>query len=202
MSKHLSPFFQIALLSLAIVAVFMLPGFMLPGTTTGAEPDLDAAQLDRFTHPDGADYFALSLKPTAAVPTAVAYDVVVLMDTSASQTGPYRTKALAALDALLAGLGPKDQVKLIAVDLNAIPMTEVFVAPDHCRGCRLYGRSGPSAGAGLHRRRDERGELVGHRVIRKVGRRAARRPSEREQLRRRSPPGHAVARRASRRHGR
>ena len=61
------------------------------------------------------------------MPAAKQHDVVVLVNTSASQTGEYRDKALAALDVLLANLGPQDRVQLMAVDLDASPMTPGFV---------------------------------------------------------------------------
>ncbi|MBN2216822.1 MAG: hypothetical protein JW719_05565, partial [Pirellulales bacterium] len=95
----------------------------------GAESGSEAARLNVFSHPDGATYFALSLKPTveAAVPDGT--DVVILFDTSSSQTGIFRENALTALDSLLAGLGPKDRVKIFAVDLNAIAMNGEFAAP-------------------------------------------------------------------------
>ena len=89
-----------------------------------------AAHMDTFSTPDGANYFALSMKPAAAVPAAGPRDIVVLFNTSASQMGEYRAKALEALKGFLAGLGAGDRVRLVAVDLNAIPLTKTFVAPD------------------------------------------------------------------------
>ena len=60
---------------------------------------------------------------------AAAHDVVVLIDTSASQTGDFRDKGLAALDSMLAGLRETDRVQLLAVDLNSVPLTDgEFVA--------------------------------------------------------------------------
>ena len=44
--------------------------------------------------------------------------------------GEYRAKAFEALRGFLAGLGAGDRVHLVAVDLNAIPLTKTFVAPD------------------------------------------------------------------------
>src|SRR6185295_10816072 len=61
------------------------------------------------------------------IPAADKCDVVVLFDTSASQTSTYRDKALASLDILLAGLHESDRVKLVAVDLQALPLTDAFV---------------------------------------------------------------------------
>ena len=88
------------------------------------------SRLATFRTATGEEYFALSLSAKSAVPTAEAHDVVVLFDTSASQTGVYRDDSIAALESMLASLGKQDRVKLVAVDLNAIPLTEGFVSAD------------------------------------------------------------------------
>jgi tetratricopeptide (TPR) repeat protein len=51
------------------------------------------------------------------------------LDTSASQAGEYRADGIASLKALLAGLKAEDRVQLIAVDVNAVPLSEGFVRP-------------------------------------------------------------------------
>ena len=89
----------------------------------------EGARLSTYDKPGGGSYFALSLSPTAASPTvappkAAAHDIVVLIDTSASQTGDFRDKGLAALNSMLAALGDSDRVQLLAVDLNAVPLTD------------------------------------------------------------------------------
>ena len=55
-------------------------------------------------------------------------DIVIVFDTSASQTGVYRETGIAALEACLAKLTPTDRVQLLAADLEARPLTEKFVA--------------------------------------------------------------------------
>ncbi|HEY1598647.1 MAG TPA: hypothetical protein VGG64_03545, partial [Pirellulales bacterium] len=94
---------------------------------SGAEPAKNPARLDTFAK-DGESFFALSLSPTIPKPAAKPRDVVILFDTSASQAGAYRDKALAALESTLAALAPTDRVRLFAVDLNAIPLMEKFSA--------------------------------------------------------------------------
>jgi len=114
----------LASLPVALVAVTLaVTGVM------GGEPGPEAARLDAFTHADGANYFALSLKPDQSVPAAGPHDVVVLFDTSATQEGEYRDQGLSALKTLLSDLSPDDRVQLVAVDVNAVPMTESFVGP-------------------------------------------------------------------------
>ena len=111
----------IPLAVLALLAVFS-------AASHAAEPSPEAVRLDRYAPGDGQSFFALSLTPTVPAPAAAAHEVVVLFDTSASQTGVYREKSLRALDALLASLTPNDRVHLVAVDVNAIPLTPGFVS--------------------------------------------------------------------------
>jgi von Willebrand factor type A domain len=84
-------------------------------------------RLATYDKAPGESYFALSVMPKVAPAAQQANDVVVLFDTSASQAGVFRDDGLAALDSLLAGLGPNDRVHLMAVDVNAVPMNEGFV---------------------------------------------------------------------------
>ncbi len=118
--------------ALAMASVVIARG---AGPVNSTEPSLaagaakSAARLDTFAK-DGDTYFALSLSPTTPRPAVKPRDVVILFDTSASQTGAYREKAMAALDATLAGLGAGDQVRLYAVDLNTIPLMDRFAAPN------------------------------------------------------------------------
>ena len=55
---------------------------------------------------------------------------MILADTSASQAGLFRADSLLAVRTLMERLDPKDRVKLIAVDLDAVPLTEQFVEAD------------------------------------------------------------------------
>ncbi|HET6884120.1 MAG TPA: VWA domain-containing protein, partial [Pirellulales bacterium] len=80
--------------------------------------------------PDGTTYFALKLSPQLAQPKVQPIDLVVMFDTSASQVGVFREKALGALSALLASLDANDRVALVAVDVNAVPLTQSLVAPN------------------------------------------------------------------------
>lgn len=87
-------------------------------------------QLSTFTKADGQTYFALCVTPTAEQPASVPHDIAVVVDTSASQINEYRGRSLAALEALLASLDPADRVQLLAADLEAVALTEQFVASD------------------------------------------------------------------------
>ncbi|MGD9125831.1 MAG: VWA domain-containing protein, partial [Planctomycetia bacterium] len=106
----------------------LLPFVVLAATTLLAATDalgVEAAHMDRYTHSDGTSYYALSLKPTVAVKPAANHDVVVLVDTSASQVGKFRDKQLATLKAFLAELKPGDRVTILASDLETVPMGKV-----------------------------------------------------------------------------
>ena len=114
--------------SVALVAIALVT----QATGNAAEPAKPTAEASRvFSYKqDGATYFALSLQPPASTAPATApSDIVVLFDTSASQVGDYRTKALAVLRGMLATLGEKDRVHLYSVDIGAVPLTKTFVAP-------------------------------------------------------------------------
>ena len=88
------------------LATLSLVAAVLAIAADAAEPGADAAHLQTYTAADGVNYFALSLKPDANLPAAEGHDVVVLLDTSASQTGPFRTEGLAVLKAALDSLSP------------------------------------------------------------------------------------------------
>ncbi len=83
---------------LAILAAGTLVAGTPRSDVIGAKPSPEAARLERFAHPDGTNYFALSLRPPRAPTPAAAQNIVVLFDTSASQTGKYRADAVRAFD--------------------------------------------------------------------------------------------------------
>ena len=121
-------------LSMPVLAAFVAGcALFLPGTTHAqsrsqtARPQ--AARLDQAEQADGTSYFALSLEPDAASTGTRPHDVVVLFDTSASQTGRFRDKALAVLKQTLAALPAEDRVQIVAVDIDPVPLTSEFVGP-------------------------------------------------------------------------
>ncbi len=114
----------------ALPVVILVACGLVNQFAAGANALAATAKIDAFTAPDGVTDFAVSLKPGETAASTAPRDVVVLFSTSASQTGEYRAKAIEALRGVLAGLTGKDRVQLMAVDLNAVPMTKAFVAPD------------------------------------------------------------------------
>ena len=110
-------------------------------------------------------YFALSLSPAVPRPAVKPRDVVILFDTSASQSGAYREKALVALESTLAALAPADRVRLYAVDLNAIPLMEKFSAANGPETRQALSGAAWADAAGRHRhgrRLGSHGRLLRH----------------------------------------
>lgn len=118
-------FVRWAVLPLAMIAAVGLINQLV----MGAGPSSVSAHMDTFTSPDGVTDFALSLK-LGETASAGPHDVVILFNTSAGQTGDFRTKAIETLKGVLAGLPAGDRVHLLAVDLNAVPLTKTFVCAE------------------------------------------------------------------------
>ena len=100
-----------------------------PMTNAGERMYDGSASVRTFAPREGEVYFAVELRPKLAHPALRPSQILVLFDTSASQAGEFREKALQALGECLANLAANDRVKLLAVDLQAIPLTDGFVAP-------------------------------------------------------------------------
>src|SRR5262249_10164818 len=64
----------------------------------------------RYEIPGGGSVFALSLR-AEALPAPGAHDVVILLDTSASQSGAYREQGLKVLETCLGALSSRDRVR-------------------------------------------------------------------------------------------
>ena len=80
----------------------------------------ETGKLITYDNSSGESYFALSLTPPPAPQATQSRDILVLFDTSASQTGAYRDDAINALKSFLANLEDTHRVKLMAVDLDAV----------------------------------------------------------------------------------
>ncbi|MCH8830916.1 MAG: VWA domain-containing protein, partial [Planctomycetes bacterium] len=89
------------------------------------------AQIFSYSAQDGQTYFALSLKAKALPADARPHDHVVLVDTSASQSGEHRKQAFAVVKSFLGSLPKGDRVKLYAVDMKAEPLMAEFAAADN-----------------------------------------------------------------------
>ncbi|MES2790316.1 MAG: hypothetical protein V4719_11965, partial [Planctomycetota bacterium] len=85
----------------------------------------------QYRTPDGTSYSALVL-PAPALPamSAEVRDHVLIVDTSASQCGSFRTRSLALAGIVCRALPTGDRVQLIAADVAAESLTAGFVAAD------------------------------------------------------------------------
>ncbi len=110
-------------LAAALVVAAVFTSRFAQGDTAIPEPSLHT-----YATADGTAYFALNLVPNVPVADAGPRDVVILFDTSASQTGLIRQKAIESLEALVADLRSDDRVLLLAVDLEAVPMSRGWMA--------------------------------------------------------------------------
>ena len=103
---------------------FVFPFCLMAGAVLQA--DVQKSNLQTHRDVDGQTYFALSLRPTIKEPAQRQRDILVLVDTSASQTGLFREDALEAVDTIVSGLRQDERIHIMAVDLEAKPMTTGF----------------------------------------------------------------------------
>jgi len=94
----------------------------------GVQAATPTGRMATFEKSPGESYFALSLT-TQVDAKSKPTDVVILVDTSASQVGQFREQSLEAVKSVLQSLGESDRVKLMAVDLNAVELLGEFSAP-------------------------------------------------------------------------
>ena len=118
------------LFSLVVLPLFIAAAAVPAAGVSGAKPGDQAARLDYFAHPDGTNYFALSLKPSIAPPPAGSHNMVVLFDTSASQAGEFRTEALKTLKDDACQSGPRRPRPTDGGRHQRHPADEAFVAPN------------------------------------------------------------------------
>ncbi len=78
-----------------------------------------------FRAPDGETFLAVGLRTAQPEPGATSH--VVLVDTSASQIGEYRSLALATVTEFLSRLPQDHTVSLMAIDVHCVALTDGFV---------------------------------------------------------------------------
>ena len=117
------------------VAFALAAGLLTAPATHSAEKPVSAsAKVYSYTAPDGQSYFAVALQPKhlPVRQTTAPRDHVVLVDTSASQTGGHRVQAMGVVKSFLGSLPAGDRVSVFAVDTTMRPLTDglVAVAPE------------------------------------------------------------------------
>ena len=112
------------------LSVALLVGFMsVASGNTLTEFGTESARLATFDNATGETAFALSLSPDINEVKEPASDIVIYVDTSASQTGLYRKDSLITLRRLLKKLNAEDKVRLFAVDIEPVEITKGFISP-------------------------------------------------------------------------
>jgi hypothetical protein len=111
----------LVVLSFGVLCMWGVAGETISGTGL-------ASGLIRFDVPGGESVFALSVKAGSLNSTGPR-DIVIVVDTSASQTGEHRQQALAVLDSCLANLDAADRVRLLAVDTQVKSLSREFASP-------------------------------------------------------------------------
>lgn len=110
---------------------YLMAGCVVALACQSAHAEAVTGPVGTYTTPEGETYFSMSLSLNQEAPASDAgRDVVVLFDTSASQTGEYRTTALAALRSCLNELNAQDRVQVMAVDLQARPLNAELAPAD------------------------------------------------------------------------
>jgi hypothetical protein len=104
---------------------------ILQGSLSAGEPSTKAARLATYDDATGETTFALSLNPEINDAASLPSDVVIFVDTSASQTGAFKHDSIATLEKLLSNLSVEDRVKIIAMDVDPVELhNNGFVRPD------------------------------------------------------------------------
>ncbi|MCH2183835.1 MAG: VWA domain-containing protein, partial [Mariniblastus sp.] len=114
-------------LFIALMAV-SVPSFA--ATNSLNEFGNETARLATFDNAQGETSFALSLSPQLDARKQLPSDIVIFVDTSASQTGVFKKDSIATLKHLMNGLTRDDRVKLVAMDIDPVELTSGFVRVD------------------------------------------------------------------------
>ena len=112
------------------LSVAMLAGIIsIASGSTLDEFGTESGRLATFDNATGETAFAMSLSPELDAIQDASSDIVIYVDTSASQTGLYRKDSLITLRRLLNKLNIEDRVRLFAVDIEPVELTKGFVDP-------------------------------------------------------------------------
>ncbi len=103
----------------SLYSAFMVVLLVVGPAMAQKKPEANAtSRWATFTDASGANYFALSLQATGDLPVSDQIEVAIIVDTSASQTGPVRLESLEVLEELAAGLPLNAKVALLACDVK------------------------------------------------------------------------------------
>ena len=97
---------------LSIVTASLVAYSFLFVTSLAIAQDNQDSQMVTFEKATGGTFYALSLKPNIPINDDRGTDVLILFDTSASQTGLYRDDATESLKSMLSSFGDDVRVKI------------------------------------------------------------------------------------------
>ena len=139
-TQNLSPFIA-QRMTLAVAVVVLLFGGLIATSAQAGEGGGEGAgkgasiRIATFDLDASSRYFAASIQPEAdealikATSQADA-DVVVVIDTSASQAGEFRADSMKALRGVVSKLRDADRVRVFAADVRATDLSEAFLPVD------------------------------------------------------------------------
>lgn len=119
---------QVALRGISVALLVLGLQVTFSSESQGSDPVSDSARMATYDNA-GETSFALSISPQGTDRPQRASDIVIYVDTSASQSGVYKSDSIATLTQMMGNLNAEDRVKIVAVDLNPIPLTDRFVSP-------------------------------------------------------------------------
>ena len=97
---------------------------MLTSASFASQPPAEGnSRWATFKNVAGENFFALSLQTTQDLPSAAQVEVVVIVDTSASQTGTVRIESIEVLSELAANLPLNAKVSLVASDVQSVDLS-------------------------------------------------------------------------------
>ncbi|MFN0199641.1 MAG: vWA domain-containing protein, partial [Planctomycetaceae bacterium] len=76
---------------------------------------------------DEQNYFAVALRGSKAADDAAGHNIVILVDTSASQKGDHRLRTMEVLRHTINHFSADDRVQIIAVDVDATSISNGFI---------------------------------------------------------------------------
>ena len=110
--------------SLLLTALALLP----MASFAAQPPSRENSRWATYKNAAGDNYFALSLQASQDLPTADQAEVVVIIDTSASQTGQVRLESIEVLNELAANLPLNAKVALLASDVETVVLSGGLVS--------------------------------------------------------------------------
>ena len=93
-----------------------------------ASSETQQPRMSTFDNAEGETCFSLSLG-TVSAEGENSSDVMIFVDTSASQTGEFKDQSLKLVTEILENLNSEDTVQLLAIDLDPVPLHEGFTSP-------------------------------------------------------------------------